>query len=199
MNPLVLAYDGFDPPDEGLREALCTLGNGYMATRGAAPEADADAVHYPGTYVAGVYNRLVSRVAGRQVENEDLVNVPNWLPLTVRPQGGRWLDLGAQELLAYRQELDLRRGVLTRRLRVRDPDGRVTGLTQRRFVSRVDPHLAGLETTVGPRTGRGRWRSARPWTAAWSTPGSSATGPWTAATWRRSRPARPPTTWCGSR
>jgi trehalose/maltose hydrolase-like predicted phosphorylase len=148
MNPWVLAYDGFDPPDEGLREALCTLGNGYLATRGAAPEAAADAVHYPGTYVAGCYNRLVSRVAGREVENEDLVSVPNWLSLTVRPQGGRWLDLGAQEVLAYRQELDLRRGVLTRRLRVRDHDGKVTGLTQRRFVSMDDPHLAGLETTV---------------------------------------------------
>ena len=150
MNAWVLAYDGFDPPGERLREALCTLGNGYFATRGAAPEAAADAVHYPGTYVAGCYNRLVSRVAGREVENEDLVNVPNWLPLTFRPQGGRWLDLHRLEVLAYRQELDLRRGVLTRLLRVRDPDGRVTGLTQRRFVSMADPHLAGLETTVVP-------------------------------------------------
>ena len=92
MNPWVLVYDGFDPPGERLREALCTLGNGYFATRGAAPEAAADAVHYPGTYVAGCYNRLVSRVAGREVENEDLVNVPNWLPLSFRPEGGRWLD-----------------------------------------------------------------------------------------------------------
>jgi trehalose/maltose hydrolase-like predicted phosphorylase len=80
VNPWTLVYDGFDPLDERLREALCTLGNGYFATRGAAPEAAADAVHYPGTYVAGCYNRLVSRVAGREVENEDLVNVPNWLP-----------------------------------------------------------------------------------------------------------------------
>ena len=55
MNPWLLAYDGFDPPAEQLREALCTLGNGYFATRGAAPEVAADAVHYPGTYVAGVY------------------------------------------------------------------------------------------------------------------------------------------------
>jgi trehalose/maltose hydrolase-like predicted phosphorylase len=150
VNPWLLAYDGVDPPTERLREALCTLGNGYFATRGAAPEAAADAVHYPGTYVAGVYNRLVSRVAGREVENEDLVNLPNWLPLTIRSEGGQWLDLEAQEVLAYRQELDLRRGVLTRLLRVRDPDGRVTGVTQRRFVSMDDPHLAGLETTVVP-------------------------------------------------
>jgi len=109
VNPWTLVYDGFDPADERLREALCTLGNGYFATRGAAPEAAADAVHYPGTYVAGVYNRLVSRVAGREVENEDIVNVPNWLPLTFRPEGGAWLDLSQQEILGYRQELDLRR------------------------------------------------------------------------------------------
>ena len=162
MNPWTLVYDGFDPADERLREALCTLGNGYFATRGAAPEAAADAVHYPGTYVAGVYNRLVSRVAGREVENEDIVNVPNWLPLTFRPEGGAWLDLSQQEILGYRQELDLRRGVLTRVLRVRYQDERVTRVTQRRIVSMADPHLAGLETTVVPenRSGRLEVRSA---------------------------------------
>ena len=108
MNPWVLAYDGFDPPTEGLREALCTLGNGYFATRGAAPEAAADAVHYPGTYVAGCYNRLVSRVAGREVENEDLVNFPNWLALTFRVADEDWFDARAAKLLSYRQELDIR-------------------------------------------------------------------------------------------
>ena len=41
------------PAQERLREALCTVGNGYLATRGAAPESVADGVHYPGTYVAG--------------------------------------------------------------------------------------------------------------------------------------------------
>jgi trehalose/maltose hydrolase-like predicted phosphorylase len=45
-------------------------------------------MHYPGTYLAGGYNRLVSEVAGRKVENEDLVNMPNWLPLTFRIDDG---------------------------------------------------------------------------------------------------------------
>ena len=58
MSGWILSYDGFDPKEEGLREALCTLGNGYFATRGAAPESAADDVHYPGTYVAGCYDRL---------------------------------------------------------------------------------------------------------------------------------------------
>lgn len=94
MNGWSLTYEGFLPTEEGLREALCTLGNGVFATRGAAPEAVADEVHYPGTYAAGVYDRLRTEIAGRSVENEDLVNLPNWLVLTFRPAGGDWLDLG---------------------------------------------------------------------------------------------------------
>ena len=67
--------------------------NGYFATRGAAPEWKADQVHYPGTYAAGVYNRLVDDVSGTAVDNESLVNLPNWLPLTFRVDGGGWFDL----------------------------------------------------------------------------------------------------------
>ncbi|MFI0819361.1 hypothetical protein ACH4TX_25495 [Streptomyces sp. NPDC021098] len=77
-------YRGYDPAAERPREVLCTLGNGYTATRGALPESRAGPVHYPGTYVAGCYDRSRSAVAGREVENEDLVNLPNWL-LLVRP------------------------------------------------------------------------------------------------------------------
>jgi alpha,alpha-trehalase len=146
--PWLLVYEGFDPAQERLREALCTTGNGYFATRGAAPEASAGEVHYPGTYVAGLFNRLGSEVAGRWVENESMVNVPNWLPLTFRIDGGDWFDPSAVELLEYQQELDLRRGVLSRRLRFRDPGGRVTGLVQSRFTSMDDRNVAALEMTV---------------------------------------------------
>ena len=142
-----LAYDGFDPGRQGLREALCAVGNGYFVTRGALPEAAADEVHYPGTYVAGLYNRAQTEIAGRTVENEDLVNVPNWLPLRFRIAGGPWFDVAAAEVLEHRLELDLRQGTLTRRLRFQDPDGRRTEVVQRRLVSMKDQHLAGLETT----------------------------------------------------
>jgi trehalose/maltose hydrolase-like predicted phosphorylase/beta-phosphoglucomutase-like phosphatase (HAD superfamily) len=142
-----LVYDGFDPQHQGLREALCALGNGYFVTRGALPEARADGVNYPGTYVAGLYNRLQTPIAGRTVENEDLVNVPNWLPLSFRVAEGPWFDLRDADVLDHRLELDLRRGTLTRHLRWQDPGGRCTSVVQRRFVSMKDPHLAGLETT----------------------------------------------------
>lgn len=70
-----LVYDKFDPKQVryefyqacfivhlliifSLREALCVLGNGLYATRGAAEESCADGTHYPATYIAGAYNRL---------------------------------------------------------------------------------------------------------------------------------------------
>lgn len=148
MSEWTLAYDGFDPGRQGLREALCTLGNGYFAARGAAEEARADAVHYPGTYLAGCYNRLETTVGGRVVVNEDLVNLPNWLCLGFRLEDGPWFDLSEVEILAYRQELDFRDGVLTRRVRFRDRAGRVASVRSRRLVHMKQPHLAALEMTL---------------------------------------------------
>jgi trehalose/maltose hydrolase-like predicted phosphorylase len=145
-----LSYDGFEPDAEGLREALCALGNGYFATRGAAEESEADEVHYPGTYLAGGYNRRITELAGRAIENEDLVNLPNWLPLTFRPAEGDWLNLRRVEILEYAQELDLGQGVLTRRMRVRDGEGRETAVSSRRIVHMHDQNLAAIEMRVTP-------------------------------------------------
>lgn len=154
----VFGYDGFDPAEERLRETLCTVGNGHFATRGAVPEARADEDHYPGTYVAGCYNRLKTQISSEVIENESLVNLPNWLSLTFQPENGEWFRLSAVEILKYRQELDLQRGVLSRLVRFRDKAGRVTGLVQHRFVSMADRHLAGLQTTIVPENWSGTLR-----------------------------------------
>ncbi|KUO08252.1 glycoside hydrolase family 65 protein [Streptomyces sp. DSM 15324] len=139
-------YDGYDPQAESLREALCTLGNGYLATRGALPECDADAVHYPGTYVAGCYDRLTTEVAGRRVENEDMVNVPNWLPLRFRLAGQSWLTPETAEVRDHRQVLHLASGLLERRTRYRIGEDRSLVVRQQRLVHMADPHLAALRT-----------------------------------------------------
>lgn len=139
-------YEGYEPARERLRESLCTLGNGYVATRGALPECAADEVHYPGTYVAGCYNRLTSEVAGRRVENEDLVNVPNWLPLRFRLTGEQWLAPDTATVLDHDQVLHLSSGLLERRTRYGLGEGRVLSLRQQRLVHMADPHLAALRT-----------------------------------------------------
>ncbi|MGM0574134.1 MAG: glycoside hydrolase family 65 protein [Myxococcota bacterium] len=156
-----LSYEGWDPDEEPLREALCTVGNAHFATRGAAEEASADGVHYPGTYIAGGYNRLRTEVSGRVVENEDTVNWPNWLCLTFRVEeddgaAGAWFRIEDVEVEEYRQILHLDEGVLERVMRFVDDRGRRTRLETRRLVHLRDAHLAAIEWTLTPENWSGR-------------------------------------------
>jgi trehalose/maltose hydrolase-like predicted phosphorylase len=156
VDGFLLAYDGFDPRTEGLREALTSTGNGYLCTRGAAEWEDADGVHYPGTYAHGGYNRETTMMGGLPVLNEDLVNLPNWLVLALRIEGEDAVRLDDVELLGYRHEYDIRNATVIRRLRFRDRTGRQTSLASRRFVSMADPHHAGIEWTLVPENWSGR-------------------------------------------
>jgi trehalose/maltose hydrolase-like predicted phosphorylase len=152
----VLAYEHFDPAEEGLREALTSTGNGYFCTRGAAEWADSDGVHYPGTYTHGGFNRETTIVAGRPVVNEDLVNLPNWLVLKLMIEGEEPIDLSNAEILSYRHELDMRNAVVSRAVRLRDRAGREITLMSRRFVSMASMHGAAIEWTIVPENWSGR-------------------------------------------
>jgi beta-phosphoglucomutase family hydrolase len=149
-------YEGFSSAEEGRREALLTLGNGVFATRAAAPEAAAGPLHYPGTYAAGLFNRLRSPVDGLDSEHESMVNLPNWLSLSFRPPDGDWLDLTTMHVADYRQDLDLRHGILHRSFEVTDTDGRTTQVAERRLVHMADPQLAALEWAITPKNWSGR-------------------------------------------
>ena len=151
-----LAYDSFDPKEEGLREALTSTGNGYFCTRGALAWSEADGVSYPGTYTHGGYNRETTIMAGVPVLNEDLVNLPNWLLLELRIEGEEALDISNVELLSYRHEYDIRNATVVRALRLRDRAGRETTLKTRRFVSMADMHQAAMQWTVTPENWSGR-------------------------------------------
>jgi len=151
-----LAYESFEPREEGLREALTSTGNGYFCTRGAAEWQDADGVHYPGTYAHGVYNRETTVMGGRPVLNEDLVNLPNWLVLKLRIEGDDAIGLDNVELLEYRHEYDIRYALLSRTLRFRDRAGRETSVCSRRFVSMAHHHQAAIEWVITPENWSGR-------------------------------------------
>ena len=151
-----LAYDSFEPEEEGLREALTSTGNGYFCTRGALTWAEADRVSYPGTYTHGGFNRETTIMAGVPVLNEDLVNLPNWLLLRFRIEGEEAVGMSNVELLSYRHEYDIRNAVLKRNLRIRDRVGRETTLETRRFVSMADMHQAAMEVVATAENWSGR-------------------------------------------
>ncbi|WP_239154900.1 trehalose-phosphatase [Amycolatopsis sp. FDAARGOS 1241] len=150
VSDCVLVYDHFDPGAEGLRESLTSTGNGYFCTRGAAEWEDTDGVHYPGTYAHGGFNRETTILGGHPVQNEDLVNLPNWLVLKLRIDGEEAIRLGNVELISYEHSYDIRLATLQRVLRFRDRSGRETTLRSRRFVSMAHSHQAGIEWTLTP-------------------------------------------------
>lgn len=148
-----VVFDEYVPAEEGKREALCTLANGYWGTRGAAEETVADGTHYPGTYFAGVYDVVDWMVDGAPMPNEEIVNAPNWLPFRFRLDGGEWFGLDhvdVSDVLDFRQELDVRHGTLTRTVTVRDALGRVTAVRSDRFVSQADIRIAAMRVSILP-------------------------------------------------
>ena len=84
----------------------------------------------------------------------------------LRWRKGDWFTPGSPEVVEYRQDLDLRRGVLTRLVRLRDGAGRVTRVTSERFVSQHARHLAALRTTFEAENWSGACECSRRWTAA---------------------------------
>jgi HAD superfamily hydrolase (TIGR01509 family) len=145
-----LVYQGFDPGDEKLRETLTTVGNGYLGTRGCFEGERASFSFYPGTYIAGVYNKVPSQVEGRTIYNNDLVNCPNWLPVEYRVGKGEYVSPLSLEILSYRHCLDMREGVMERSLVAKDNLGRITRIHSRRMASMDNPHLCALSYELTP-------------------------------------------------
>ena len=130
----------FDPTQLHYKETVFTVGNGYLGTRGSFEEG------YPGsmsaTLIHGVYDDV-------PVVHTELANCPDWLPLVVVINGDRFrLDQG--EILSYRRQFDLRRGLVSRNVRWRSGSGYTVDLHFERFASLVDRHVLGLRCQVTP-------------------------------------------------
>ena len=148
-----LHYYDYAQEMERSREALLTVGNGYFGTRGALEESMANKVNYPGTYVSGLFNRLASQVGSREIENEDFVNIINWLPVSFRIENGPWFSFAPDPnftIHRIHRWLDFRNGELLREIEVEDPQGRVTRIRSGRFAGMADPHRAGIQYSVTP-------------------------------------------------
>jgi beta-phosphoglucomutase len=119
-------------------ETVFTIGNGYLGTRGTFEEG------YPGeiasTFVHGVFNDV-------PIVYTELVNVPNWLDLVPYLNGERFrMDRG--KVISYKRELDLKTGVLTRKVRWESSGGGVVDMEIERFANLADQHLLGIRWRV---------------------------------------------------
>jgi len=145
-----ICYNHYSPKKESVRESLCTVGNGYFGTRGSMEESKANGINYPGTYIAGVYNKLKTKVEGTLIENEDMVNCPNWLPLTFKIGKDDWIDLNRVRIISFEKKLDLKRGILFRKVIIKDKKNRETLIESRRIASMANPHIGAIRYSVTP-------------------------------------------------
>ncbi len=156
MKGTTITYDNFNEQEHPLQEALCTLGNGYFATRGALEMEKENNYNYPGTYLAGGYNRIKSEVRGKIIENEDLVNWPNWLYLTYKIDDGKWFSLSEVEILEFETYLHLKEGILERRMKFRDEDQKETSIISRRLISMNNFNIAAIQWKLVPENWSGK-------------------------------------------
>jgi beta-phosphoglucomutase family hydrolase len=143
-----IQYHEYDIIKEKSRESLLTVGNGYFGTRGAAEEITADEKHYPGTYIAGLYNRLKSPVGDRLIENEDFVNIPNWTTIQFKIDDGDWWDYKTAKFLDYNKKLCFKNGVYSKNLLVLLPDGKQLRIQSERFASMENAHIGALKYSI---------------------------------------------------
>lgn len=154
MTEWTLEFKEWTSSNEHLRETLCTLGNGYIATRGAREESSSKDDRYAGTYFGGGYNRAETVVKGKIIENEDLVNWPDWTSLNFRIDEEEWFSLHEVEILDFHQVLNMKEGTLKRSFTFRK-DKKETYIESERIVSMANPHVCGIKFCFKPLNWKG--------------------------------------------
>jgi len=137
-NTWFITETAFDLAQLHRQETVFTIGNGYVGTRGVFEEG------YPATRPVTLVNGVYDAVP---ITFTELANVPNWLSFTISINRERFsLDCGTR--LGYERILNLRTGVLSRKVRWRSPRGHTLDLHFERFTSLADPHLLALQCCV---------------------------------------------------
>ena len=146
-----LSYRAYEPQEERLREVLTTIGNGYFGTRGCIVDENInDDIHYPGTYIAGLFDKRPTKVHGEKIFNNDFVNCPNWLRVRFRIGDGPFQKISEMEVEEYSHNLSMLDAVMSRSYILKDQNGRKTRIHTRRFACMTDPHIAYLRYELTP-------------------------------------------------
>lgn len=131
----------FDPDDQHGYETILVQGNGYLGTRATFEEGYPN--DWPATLVHGLWDDI-------PLVFTELANVVNWTALEIFIDGQPFrLDRGT--FSDYARTLDLRTGVLSRRVRWQpQADGPQLDLFFERVPSLAEPHMLAVRLRVEP-------------------------------------------------
>ncbi|GAB4580872.1 MAG: hypothetical protein Fur0022_36160 [Anaerolineales bacterium] len=133
----------FDPKRQKHRETIFTHGNGYLSTRGTFEE------RYPGDSQATLVHGMWDDVP---ISFTELANAPDWTRWELWVNGVQF-NMDA-EMKDYARYLDLKTGVLYRRLVWTPEPGCAVELRFERFASLADEHLLAGRVRITPLEGK---------------------------------------------
>lgn len=131
------------------RESLLTLGNGFIGWRGALITNSYNDDFYPGTYAAGVFNQTSTPVAGEDVLNEDMVNLPN-IQLVEIYVDGKLITATKENTKKLNRILDFKTGLLVDTFQIEVEAGKTLDLVSTKVVDPINWHRLGLELQITP-------------------------------------------------
>ena len=121
----------FDPAQQNRFETVFTVGNGYLSTRGSLEERYPE--NLPATLLSGLFDEV-------SIFHTELVNAPDWTCFHLHVEKEPF-TLRDGNVLLHDRTLDLRDGILKRRVQWRSPKGETVEIQTMRFASMADPHL----------------------------------------------------------
>ncbi|MEV8272165.1 glycosyl hydrolase family 65 protein [Microbacterium sp. NPDC077184] len=151
VDPWRLVETSFRLDDVGVTETLFALGNGYLGMRGNHPEGRFAQEH--GTFINGFHETFAIRHAeqayGFAEVGQTIINAPDAKVLRVYVDDEP-LSLDVADVREYERVLDMRDGILTRRIRWMTPSGKDVLIDFTRLISFDEKHLAlmSVEVTV---------------------------------------------------
>ena len=146
-DPWKIIEEGFHQDYNRITESLCSIGNGKMGCRGNFAESySGDSLQ--GTYYAGIYYPDKTKVGwwknGYPEYFAKVLNGCNWIGLKIMI-GDSLLDLAKSEVIEFRRELDMQKGLLTRSCKIKLSNGAEIEIDSQRFCSMDEDETAALD------------------------------------------------------
>jgi maltose phosphorylase len=142
----------FSPEFNRISESIFSIGNGRMGQR-ANFEEKYSGDFLQGAYIAGIYYPDKTRVGwwknGYPEYFAKIINSTNWIGINISVNGQE-LDLAKTKIFAFKRELDMQHGMLSRSFEAELPNGNRVAVNAQRFVSIDDTEIGAIRYKIKP-------------------------------------------------
>ncbi len=140
----ILRERTYKPEEESAKATVFALANGYMGLRGAGEELPPTIPGVKGCYINGIYDTPQGKLTEREFPN-----MPDWTLIQLWVDREPFDPANMGDLLDYSRELDMREGVMRRRIRWKSPSGKVVQVESERFLSASHLHVGVIRYRLG--------------------------------------------------